>query len=60
MLVDAEIPRAQQTHVQTEEVNCVSLSEVRTEGTPNLATQEKWKARTHDSEVMELNGATSG
>ena len=30
------------------------------EGTPNLATQVKRKALTQDSEVMELNGATSG
>ena len=41
MVVDREIPREQQTPVQIEEINCVPLSEVRTEGTPNLATLQK-------------------
>ena len=49
-----------QTLVQTKEVNCFPQPEVKTEGTPNLATQEKRKALTRDSAVMKLNGATSG
>ena len=34
-------------------------SEVRTEGTPNLATQENRKALTQDSDMIEINRATS-
>ena len=58
--VDVEIPRDEQTPAQTEEVNCVPLSEVRTAGTPNLETQVDRKARTQVSAEIELNGATSG
>ena len=41
-------------------VKCVPQSDVRTEGRPNLATQETRNALTQDSAVMELNGAISG
>ena len=36
VVIDAEIPREEQTPAQTEEVNCAPLSELRTAGTPNL------------------------
>ena len=59
MVVDGEIPRDWQTLVWMEEVNWAPRSDVRTEGTPNLATQVKRNALAQDSPVMELNGATS-
>ena len=58
-MVDAEIPREEKTPAQTEEVNCVPLSEVRTVGRPNLKTQVDKKALEQDSAEIELNKATS-
>ena len=52
--MDREIPRKQQTPVQTEEVNWAPLLDLRTEGTPNLATQEERNALTQVSAVKEL------
>ena len=57
--VDGEIPSKQQTPAQAEDVNCAPGSEVRTGGTPNIATKVKRKALTQDSAVIELNRATS-
>ena len=59
-MLDGEIPRELKTSIQTEEVDFVPQSEVSTDGMPNLATQEKRKALTKNSAVLELNGATSG
>ena len=60
VVVDVDIPREEQTPAQMEDVNCATLSEVRTAGTPNLDTQVDKKARAQDSAEIELNGATSG
>ena len=60
MVVDGEIPRECQSLVQTEEVNWLPLSDLRTGGTPNIENQARRKALTQDSAVMELNSATSG
>ena len=58
MVVDREIIRELQTLVKMEEVHCAPRSEVRTEVTPNLATQVKRKVLTQDLAVIELNRAT--
>ena len=50
----------QKTADQTEEVNWEPRSDVKTDGTPNPATQEKRNALTQDSAGIELNEATSG
>ena len=57
--MDGEIPREQQTPVQMEAVNWAPWWNMRTEGTPNLATQMERKNLTQVSAVMELNEATS-
>ena len=59
-MVDAEIPREEQTPAQMEKVNWEPQSDVRTNGTPNFATREKRYALTQDSAVIELNEATYG
>ena len=59
-MVDAEIPREEQTPAQTEKVNCAPLSEVRTAGTPNLEIHVDKKVWAQDSAKVKLNGATSG
>ena len=59
-MVDAEIPREEQTPVQTEEVNCTPLSEARTAGLQNLEIQVDKKGWGQDSAKIELIGATSG
>ena len=59
-MVNAEIPREEQTPARMEEVNCAPLSEVRTARTPNLEIQVDKKAWVQDSAEIKLNGATSG
>ena len=59
-MVDAEIPREEQTPAQMKEVYCAPLSEVRTAGTPNLEIPVDKKAWAQDSAKIELNVATSG
>jgi len=55
-----EIPRERQTPVQTEEVNCAPLSEVKVEGTPNLEIQVEIKALTQTSVEIDDKGTASG
>ena len=59
-LVEAKIPREEQTPDQMKEVNWAPLSEVRMAGIPNLKIQVERKARTQDAAEMEANEATSG
>ena len=42
--MEAEIPKTEQTPVHIEDMNWEPLSDVRTAGTPNLATQAEMKA----------------
>jgi len=60
VVVDEEIPKAEQTPVQTEEVNWVPRSDVRVAGTPKREIQVEINARTQDSAVIDCSGATSG
>ena len=59
MVVEAELPREEQTPSQKEVVNCVPWPEVRMEGRPNRETQEERKAHTQDSAEIEANGVNS-
>jgi hypothetical protein len=59
-VVEAEIPRIEQTPVQIEDVNWEPLSDVITAGTPNLEIQVEIRARAQDSAVMEVKGTASG
>jgi len=59
--LNAVIPSSLQTSVQMENMNWLSLSEVRVAGTPNRETQVGIKAQMQDSaEAIEDRGTTSG
>ena len=49
-----------ETWVQTEDVNCAPLSEVKVAGTPNLNIQAEIKALTQVSVEIEDKGTASG
>jgi hypothetical protein len=52
--------RSWQSEAHKAEVNCAPLSEVMTEGTPNLAIQPVKRACAQSAAVMEARGIASG